>query len=84
MTPRAARLQVELVIGFRNGGGIEHGVLAALGDAVAGALAFDLAVDHDVRDVDTLRLELARHALRECAQTELADRKIVKLRAATQ
>jgi len=84
MAPRAARLQVELVVGLGDGGGVEHGILAALNGAVAGPFAFDLAVDYDVRDVDALWLELARHALRQRAQSEFADREILEQRAAAQ
>ena len=42
----------------------------------------DAAVDDDMRHVDALRLQLARHALREPAQRELAHRERRRLRIA--
>ena len=43
---------MQLVVALRDGGGTEHGIRAALGDAAARSVAFDLAVDDDVRDVN--------------------------------
>ena len=55
--------------------GIEDAVLLlqriALGEVAADELGVDGAVDDDVRDVDALRPELARHALRQRAQRML-------------
>src|SRR5258705_4787395 len=45
-------------------------------------LALDAAVDDDVRDMDPLRMQLPRHALREAAERELAHGERCRLRVA--
>src|SRR2546421_11944269 len=50
----------------------QHAVLATRRRARIAAGALDAAVDDEVRDMDVLRTELAREALREAAQRELA------------
>src|SRR5262249_37901764 len=82
--PHARRLQVQLIVRLRDRVGIEHCIRAALGYAAALAVALDLAVDDDVGYVDALRLEFARHALRERAQPEFAAGKVVEIRAPAQ
>ncbi len=64
-------MQVEIGVG--DSVGIEHRVGAAIGAARVARPA-DPAIDHDMADMDVLRLQLARQALREAAQGELAHR----------
>src|SRR5258705_13187061 len=68
--PGAARLVDEV----QERGGDRVGIEQARGlvRGLSPPLAPDAAVDHDMPDVDALRLQLARHALREPAQRELA------------
>ena len=65
--PGGAVLPVEEPVGVRDGLGREQAVIALRLDEPrrgrAQALAVDAAVDDDVRHVDALRAELARHAL---------------------
>ena len=56
--------------------------LSGLSDGVRPARAPDAAVDHDMGDMDALRVKLARHALGEPAQRELAHRERRRLRIA--
>src|SRR5207253_5339928 len=71
--PGAAVLAIEMEIAVGDRLGIEHRIGPALGEpGIAGAA--DPAVDHDVADMDVLRLQLPRQALREAAQGELAHR----------
>ena len=74
--PDAARLRKQVHIGGRNCVGVEVRVLIV----VRRASRTDSAVDDDMRDVDALGRELARHALRESAQRELAHRERRRLR----
>src|SRR5580704_19411644 len=72
--PGAARLAVQRQIGLGDRVGVEQPVGAAL--VGAGIRLFgDAAVDHDMADMDVLRLQFAGKALREAAQRELAHRK---------
>src|SRR5262249_18336530 len=68
--PGAAGLMDEVHVAAGDGVGIEQAVWIVRG--LGAARALDAAVDHDVSDVDALRRELARHALGETAQRELA------------
>src|SRR6202011_5536255 len=70
--PGAARLSQDVQIGLRNGIGVEHrvGLVRSLGSARIA----DPAVDHEMRDVNALRREFARHALRQSTKRELAHR----------
>src|SRR5262245_16273450 len=74
--PGAALLQVELPVDFRYRVGVQDAVLipqlVSLGEHLADELGVDGAVDDDVRDVDALGPELARHTLRQGAQRMLA------------
>src|SRR4029077_14357693 len=63
----AAVLPVDVQVTLRDLVGQQHGVLAPLGGARV-ASRLDAAVDDEMRDVDVLRRELARQALREAAQ----------------
>src|SRR3954463_1029155 len=67
--PGAARLLQHVPVAQRNGVGIEHRVGPVGGFRPRSAA--DTAVDDEVRDVDALRRQLARHALGEAAQREL-------------
>ena len=70
--PGAARLGEHGHVGLGDGVGVEQAVGGA---GVAGAAALgvpDAAVDDEMRDVDALPLQLARHRLGEAAQRELA------------
>src|SRR6202046_1475166 len=78
--PSVARLLINLPIGLGDGGrthqptGIEVGErrfpLPRL-DAFAYPRGIDAGVDDQMSDMDALRTELARRALRHCAQAEL-------------
>src|SRR5690348_2059277 len=61
--PRALRLAQQMHVAFRDRVGIEQArrLVGRLGPAVGP----DAAIDHHVGDVNALRRELARHALRE-------------------
>src|SRR5581483_3448722 len=69
--PGVARLRVQVPVVVGDVLGIEDAVLllarVGLGEAAADELGVDGAVDHDVGDVDVLRPQLARHALRQRA-----------------
>src|SRR5260221_10677555 len=78
--PGAARLLQHAPVTQGNGIGIEHrirpvGWLSARGAANA-------AVDDEMRDVNALRRQFARHALGKAAQRELAHRERRRLRIA--
>src|SRR5436190_2038702 len=63
-------LAVDIQVRLRDRVRIEHAVRApARGARIAGFA--DAAIDDEVRDVDVLRPELAREALRQAAQGEL-------------
>ena len=68
-------LLMQLPVGLGDGLGAQDAVAVlervALGKVAADELGVDRAVDHHVRDVDALRPELARHALRQRAQRVL-------------
>src|SRR6185295_9475964 len=69
--PGAAMLPVDIQVALRDLVGQQHAVIAAIrGPRVLSRP--DAAVDHEMRDVDVLRRQLARHALRQAAQRELA------------
>src|SRR3954464_7184638 len=70
--PGATRLMDDVQIAGGDGIGVEQarGLVAGF----RSARPFDAAVDHHVRDVNALRRQFARHALREAAQRELAHR----------
>src|SRR5713101_2888099 len=68
--PGAAVLAVDIEIGLRYCRRLEHSV----GTARVAALVLDAPVDDEMGDMDVLRRELARHALREAAQSKLAHR----------
>src|SRR3954470_15143351 len=71
--PRTAMLTVDREVALRDLVGQQHAVVAPLpGPRVVASL--DAAVDDEMRDVDVLRRELARHALRQAAQGELPHR----------
>src|SRR5580693_5296343 len=78
--PGAARLLQDAPIAFRDRVGIEHGV-RAIGWVDAGRAA-DAAINDEMRDVNALRRQFARHALRQSAQRELAHRERRRLRIA--
>ena len=70
----------DVQIGGGDGGGIEQ----ARGFAcwLLSPLALDAAVDDDMRHMDPLWVQLARHALREAAERKLAHRERRRLRVA--
>src|SRR5580700_6080137 len=68
--PSAVRLMQDVQIGRGNRVRIEHARLPI--GRLRPALALDPAVNDEMRDMDALRAELARHALRQTAQRELA------------
>src|SRR5438445_1222617 len=78
--PGAARLLQHVPVTLRDGVGVKHGMRAIRGFGTHRAA--DAAVDDKMPDVNALRRQLARHALREPAQRELAHRKGRGLRIA--
>src|SRR5260370_23931406 len=62
----------EVALGDRLG--LQHPVRAACAGALVAARRLDTAVDDEMCDVNVLRCKLARHALRQAAQAELAHR----------
>src|SRR5580704_12832925 len=62
----------DMQVGCGNRVWIKHARLLA--GRLRPALALDTTVDHDMRDMNALRAELARHALRQTAQGKLAHR----------
>src|ERR1700681_4526705 len=76
--PGATRLLQHVPVAQRNGVGIEHRIrpLGRLG----ARRAADAAIDHEMRDVNALRRQLARHALGQAAQCELTHREGGRLR----
>src|SRR5260370_25466803 len=77
--PRVARLLIELPIGFRHGGrphesrGVKvlHRLFPfSFPDSIADPGGIDALIDDQMSDVDILRAELARRALRDSAQAE--------------
>src|SRR6266446_8269210 len=72
--PGAAVLSVYVQVVLRDLVGEEHTVRTALPRSRIARAPRDPAVDDEVRDVDSLRRELPRHALREAAQRELPHR----------
>src|SRR4051794_28432430 len=77
--PRAAVLAIDVQVVLRDLVGEEHAVVAALACPRVVRRA-DAAVDDEVRDMDVFRRELARHALREAAERELAHRERRRVR----
>src|SRR5438445_9638333 len=72
--PGAAVLSVYVQVVLRDLVGVEHPVRAAFARSRIACGPRDPAVDDEVRDVDALWRELARHALCEAAQRELPHR----------
>ena len=66
-----AGLGVQVPVVFCDVIGVQDAVLfferVALGEVAANEFGVDGTVDHDVRDMNVLRAEFARHALRERA-----------------
>src|SRR5260370_39429506 len=78
--PRVARLLIELPVGLgdrrRPHQAFEIEVLhrlvtLALPDSIAHPRGIHSRIDHEMGDVDVLRSEFARGALRNCAESEL-------------
>src|SRR2546428_10630262 len=73
--PRITRLRVQVPVVLCDVFRVQDAVLllqrVALGELRANEFRVDGAIDHDVRNVDALGAELARHALRESAQRVL-------------
>src|SRR5262245_42654707 len=76
--PGALRLLVELPIGLCHGGRWhqEVGIVERIGTecldaALPHPFGIDAGVDDEMRDVDVLRPQLARHRLRYCAEAKL-------------
>src|SRR5204863_4621433 len=81
-SPRAAVLAVHVKVVPGDLVGQQHAVLAPLIRARIFRRLADPAVDDEMRDVDALRRQLARHALREAAQREFAHREGRRIRVA--
>src|SRR5689334_5363907 len=71
--PSAAMLAMDGEIAGRDRVRFQECVRAAILAARIAGLA-DAAIDHEMRDMDVLRCELARHALRQAAQPEFPHR----------
>src|SRR5579863_454760 len=86
LRPGGGVLEMELPISLGDRLGIEHAVLAELLEGArkqrSHPVAVDRAIDDDVRNMNTLWSELARHALRDHAQTRLARGEMGKARHA--
>src|SRR3954447_11695143 len=78
--PGAARLLQHVPVALRDGIGIEHRI--RLLRRFRARYAPDAAIDHEMRDMDALRRQFARHALRQPAQCEFAHRERCGLRIA--
>src|SRR4051812_28761041 len=78
--PGAARLLQHAPIAGGDGVGVEHRIRSVRRVLTGGAP--DATIDHEMRDVNALRRQLARHALRKAAQRELAHRERRRLRVA--
>src|SRR5439155_1660282 len=79
--PRVARLVMEHPVGLADRRRVHQRVGRQRGEVAPGGLdalahegGVDARVDHEMRDVDVLGPELARHALRERSQPELRRR----------
>src|SRR5690242_21924053 len=70
----------DMQISGRDGGRIEQA--CGLARRLLPPLALDAAVDDDMCDMYPLRVQLARHALREAAECKLAHRERRRLRIA--
>ncbi len=85
MRPGVARLHVELPVHLGDMVGVQNPVLllqsVALGERVANEGGVDRAVDDRMRDMDALRPELPRHALRQRPEREFRARKGAEARA---
>jgi hypothetical protein len=57
-------------------------MLSGFSGRIGPTVAANAAVDHDMADMNTLRRQLTRHALRQSAQRKLAHRKRSRLRIA--
>jgi hypothetical protein len=76
--PSAPRLLEHMEIVRGDSIGIEHRVGFIRSRRLA--RISDCTIDHEMRDVDTLRREFARHALGEAAKCEFSHRKRRRLR----
>src|SRR5690242_11147006 len=78
VAPGRRMLPVDLPVGLGDRVDIEQAVRALLRaplrETAVDPLAVDAAVDHDMRDMQALRPELARHGLRDGAQARLGGR----------
>jgi hypothetical protein len=83
-SPDGARLAVKVQISLRKRVGVKHRVRIAVRLAFASDGRRDLAVDHDMADMDALRPQFPRHALGKRPEAEFWDREIGKARAAAQ
>jgi hypothetical protein len=79
---------MDVPIGFGDGIDAKQAVLASLLEQVRCSadqpLPFNAAIDHHMRDVETLRPEFAGHTLRKHPQTRLRRGKMRKTRFPTQ
>src|SRR5262249_33503952 len=85
VTPRRARLAMDLPVALRDGFRVQQSVLTELlGDArqcVQEAITSDASVDDDVSDVQTERAKLARHALSHHPKSRFRSRELKETRA---
>src|SRR5438445_11023370 len=75
--PSATRLPEDVQVGLSDRIRIEHRIVRV--DTTPRPYR---SIEHELRDVDTFRRELARHALGQAAQRELPHRKRRRLRIA--
>src|SRR5258708_21849909 len=65
--PGAAPLVVDVEIGLGDRIGLEHAVRAARAGTHIATWPLDPPIDHEMRDMDVLRRQFARHALGEAS-----------------
>src|SRR5262249_22835292 len=82
--PGASRLPVNLPVGLGDGIRFQQRILRSLARQMSVALGPDLPIDDDVRDVDALGTQLARHRLSQRAQAEFGHREVGETGAAAQ
>src|SRR5436309_1576463 len=82
--PGAARLHVEMPVGFGDGDWVQQAVGRPLLLEMSVPLRTDLTVNVDMGDMDPFRPQFSRHGLRQRTEAEFSDRQIGEARSAAQ